>query len=96
MTINSFYERTTLITSILILNNLILIAINIPNIFLKINLIIFFILLLSFYFIKPKENLYLTYPNNYNHFVKYFRDTYQHGGISMEEMICPFVRLSPK
>ena len=59
MTINSFYERTTLITSILILNNLILIAINIPNIFLKINLIIFFILLLFFYFIKPKENLYL-------------------------------------
>ena len=47
-------------------------------------------------FIFAKENLYLTYPNNYNHFVKYFRDTYQHGGISMEEMICPFVRLSPK
>ena len=46
--------------------------------------------------LDSKENLYLTYPNNYNHFVKYFRDTYQHGGISMEEMICPFVRLSPK
>ena len=47
-------------------------------------------------FIFARENVYLTYPNNYNHFVKYFRDTYQHGGISLEEMICPIVRLSPK
>ena len=47
-------------------------------------------------YIFAKENLYLTYPNNYNHFVKYFRDTYQHGGVSMEEMICPFIRLSPR
>ena len=47
-------------------------------------------------YIFAKENVYLTYPNNYNHFVKYFKDTYQHGGISLEEMICPFVRLSAK
>lgn len=47
-------------------------------------------------FIFAKENMFLTYPNNYNHFVKYFRDTYQHGGISLEEMICPIVRLSAK
>lgn len=47
-------------------------------------------------FIFAKENVFLTYPNNYNHFVKYFRDTYQHGGISLEEMICPFIRLSAK
>ena len=47
-------------------------------------------------YIFAKENLYLTYPNNYNHFVKYYRDTYQHGGVSMEEMICPFIRLSPR
>jgi hypothetical protein len=51
---------------------------------------------LSSKFIFAKENVYLTYPNNYNHFVKYFKDTYQHGGISLEEMVCPFVRLSPK
>jgi two-component system response regulator YesN len=47
-------------------------------------------------YIFAKENVFLTYPNNYNHFVKYFKDTYQHGGISLEEMICPFVRLSSK
>lgn len=47
-------------------------------------------------FIFAKENVFLTYPNNYNHYVKYFRDTYQHGGISLEEMICPFIRLSAK
>lgn len=47
-------------------------------------------------YIFAKENVFLTYPNNYNHFVKYFNDTYQHGGISLEEMICPFVRLSSK
>ncbi len=47
-------------------------------------------------YIFAKENVFLTYPNNYNHFVKYFKDTYQHGGISLEEMICPFVRLSAK
>jgi CheY-like chemotaxis protein len=47
-------------------------------------------------YIFAKENVFLTYPNNYNHFVNYFRDTYQHGGISLEEMICPFIRLSSK
>ena len=47
-------------------------------------------------YIFAKENVFLTYPNNYNHFVKYFKDTYQHGGISLEEMICPFVRLTSK
>ena len=51
---------------------------------------------LSSKFIFAKENIYLTYPNNYNHFVKYFKDTYQHGGISLQEMVCPFIRLSPK
>lgn len=47
-------------------------------------------------FIFARENVFLTYPNNYNHFVKYFKNTYQHGGISLEEMICPIVRLSAK
>ena len=51
---------------------------------------------LSSKFIFARENVFLTYPNNYNHFVKYFKDTYQHGGISLEEMICPFIRLSAK
>ena len=51
---------------------------------------------LSSSFIFARENIFLTYPNNYNHFVKYFKNTYQHGGISLEEMICPIVRLSAK
>ena len=51
---------------------------------------------LSSNFIFAKPNIYFTYPNNYNKFVNYFKDTYQHGGISMEEMLCPIIRLSAK
>jgi len=40
-------------------------------------------------FIFAKEDYFFAYPNNYNHFVKYYRNTYQHGGISLEEMIIP-------
>jgi CheY-like chemotaxis protein len=43
-----------------------------------------------------REDMFFVYPNNYNHFVNYYRDTFQHGGISMEEMIVPFITLSPK
>jgi len=47
-------------------------------------------------FIFAKEDLFFAYPNNYNHFVKYYRNTYQHGGISLEEMIIPFAVYSAK
>ena len=47
-------------------------------------------------FIFAKEDLFFTYPNNYNHFVKYYRNTYQHGGISLEEMIIPCAILNPR
>lgn len=47
-------------------------------------------------FIFAGENDFLAYPNNYNHYVRYYKDTFQHGGVSMEEMIIPFVELSPK
>ncbi len=47
-------------------------------------------------FLFAKEDLFFAYPNNYNHYVKYYRNTYQHGGISLEEMIIPFVRLQAK
>lgn len=47
-------------------------------------------------FIFAKNDLFFAYPNNYNHYVSYYRNTYQHGGISMEEMIIPFVVLEPK
>lgn len=40
-------------------------------------------------FIFAKEDLFFAYPNNFNHFVKYYKNTYQHGGISLEEIIIP-------
>ncbi len=39
---------------------------------------------------------FLVYPNNYNYFVNYYKNTFQHGGISLEEMMIPFVVLNPK
>ena len=47
-------------------------------------------------FIFAKGDLFFAYPNNYNHYVSYYRNTYQHGGVSLEEMIIPFVIMSPK
>ena len=47
-------------------------------------------------FIFAKEDLFFAYPNNYNHFVNYYRNTYQHGGVSLEEMIIPCVTYDPK
>lgn len=47
-------------------------------------------------FVFAKEDLFFAYPNNYNHFVNYYRNTYQHGGVSLEEMIIPFIVLNPK
>lgn len=55
----------------------------------------------------PKSNLtstyifaydhdFLVYPNNYNQHVRYYKNTFQHGGISMEEMIVPYLVLQPK
>lgn len=51
---------------------------------------------LSSSYIFAKEDKYFLYPNNYNHYNTYYRNTFQHGGISLEEMICPVVRLSPR
>ncbi len=39
---------------------------------------------------------FFAYPNNYNHYVQYYTDTFQHGGISLEEMLVPLITLSPK
>jgi CheY-like chemotaxis protein len=47
-------------------------------------------------FIFAKGDLFLCYPNNYNHFVNYYRNTFQHGGISLEEMIVPVIRMTNK
>jgi len=39
---------------------------------------------------------FFAYPNNYNYYVQYYKDTFQHGGISMEEMLIPVITLQPK
>lgn len=39
---------------------------------------------------------FFAYPNNYNYYVNYYKDTFQHGGISMEEMLVPLITLRPK
>jgi len=47
-------------------------------------------------FIFALNDDFFAYPNNYNHYVQYYRDTYQHGGISLEEMIIPVITLAPR
>ena len=47
-------------------------------------------------FIFAKDDRYFLYPNNYNYYNNYYRDTFQHGGISLEEIICPVIRLGTK
>ncbi len=47
-------------------------------------------------YIFAREDKFLCYPNNYNHFVNYYRNTFQHGGVSLEEMIVPVVVMEPK
>jgi hypothetical protein len=41
-------------------------------------------------------NDFFAYPNNFNYYAQFYRDTFQHGGISMEEMLIPLVILEPK
>lgn len=47
-------------------------------------------------FIFTKNNDFFVYPNNLNYFKKYYTNTFQHGGISMEEMLIPFIYLKRK
>ena len=47
-------------------------------------------------FIFAKEDYFFAYPNNFNHFVNYYKNTFQHGGISLEEMIIPCAIFVPK
>lgn len=42
------------------------------------------------------EDYFFAYPNNFNYYVNYYKNTFQHGGVSLEEMIIPFVVLKPK
>jgi hypothetical protein len=44
-------------------------------------------------YIFATDESFFAYPNNFNHYVSYYMDTFQHGGISMEEMMAPIVEL---
>ena len=47
-------------------------------------------------YIFAQNDDFFAYPNNYNYYVSYYIDTFQHGGISLEEMLIPLVTLNPK
>ena len=49
----------------------------------------------STYIFAYNDNFF-AYPNNYNHYVSYYKDTFQHGGISLEEMLIPIIVMQPK
>ena len=51
---------------------------------------------LSTSYVFATGDSFFAYPNNYNYYVSYYRDSFQHGGISMEEMIIPLVTLTGK
>ena len=51
---------------------------------------------LSTAYIFASGDDFFAYPNNYNYYVSYYRDTFQHGGISMEEMLIPLITLQSK
>jgi len=51
---------------------------------------------LSTSYVFATGDAFFAYPNNYNYYVSYYRDTFQHGGISMEEMLIPLVTLTGK
>ncbi|MEO0310798.1 MAG: hypothetical protein RIQ89_455 [Bacteroidota bacterium] len=51
---------------------------------------------LSQAFVFARKDDFFAYPNNYNHYVSYYRNTFQHGGVSMEEMLVPVATLTSK
>lgn len=51
---------------------------------------------LSSSFIFACNEDFFSYPNNYNYYVQYYTGTFQHGGISLQEMVAPLITLSPK
>ncbi|MBQ0056865.1 MAG: bifunctional response regulator/alkaline phosphatase family protein [Bacteroidales bacterium] len=54
------------------------------------------VLNLSTSYVIATSRDFFAYPNNYNYYAQYYRDTFQHGGISMEEMLIPLITLTPK
>ncbi len=46
--------------------------------------------------IIAKEDYYFVYPTDYHHYLNRYKDSFQHGGISLEEMIVPYVQLTKR
>lgn len=51
---------------------------------------------LSTAYVFATGNSFFAYPNNYNYYVSYYKNTFQHGGISMEEMLIPLITLTSR
>ncbi len=51
---------------------------------------------LSSEYIFTRSSDFFVYPNNYNYYVNYYGNTFQHGGVSLEELLIPFIVMSPK
>ena len=51
---------------------------------------------LSTKYVFALNESFFAYPNNYNYYVSYYKNTFQHGGISLEEMLVPIITLQPK
>ena len=47
-------------------------------------------------YVVTKEDFYFVYPTDYHYYLNHYRNTFQHGGISMEELILPVITLEPK
>jgi hypothetical protein len=47
-------------------------------------------------YIIAKEDYYFVYPTDYHQYLNKYKDSFQHGGISMEEMILPVIKMKPK
>jgi hypothetical protein len=47
-------------------------------------------------YVIAKEDFYFVYPTDYNKYLAYYRDSFQHGGISMEELLLPVITMEPK
>ena len=44
-------------------------------------------------YIISKSDYFFIYPNDYNHYKKIFENSFQHGGLSVDEMIVPMIEL---
>ncbi len=51
---------------------------------------------LSTSYVFATGDTFFAYPNNYNYYVSYYKDTFQHGGISLEEMVIPVIKMTGK